>query len=1177
MNPASPGRFEQLATLVCGRWEHGDHPAPSLDEIVAAFGCETPPLSRDELVELCLLDQACRGRLGVIARVEEYIERLPELSADIASVIELAYGELRIRRDQGEEVTDGELHQRFPDCFQILRNQLELGDWWNQQTDRGTTSAAGAAGALDPAGFTPGTRFGAYELLELLGQGGMGTVYRARQPQFDREVALKMIRPERLHSAADRQRFRNEVSLVARLDHPRVVPIFDVGEVAGVPYFTMRLMAGGDLQKARLRAGYDSRRAATIIREIAGALHHSHQRGVLHRDIKSSNILLDEAGEPQLSDFGLAAPLDDFSRSPATSAILGTPQYLPPEQLSATIRPPTVAGDIYGLGVVLYELLAGVLPFDNQPMIPLLEAIRRGEPEPPSRRTRSSVATLSLDLERICLKAISRSPADRYDRAAEFADDLQRYLDGKPTRARPLSWWRRRLRWARQHPDVASLAAAIVVIAATLLAVLGIQAGRLRATRESLDMARAATIAQERRAALIAYGAAIRASQVAWEDDDPIEFSRWLDTCRPQPGMPDERGFEWFLLDRYCRPRVERWPLPEVDSRCVRFAPNGLHVAVGGDGQQVRLLDARDGQLKQAWPVNTVIRELAFSTDGKTLAAVGDDGCLRLFSVDPRTPRRQWAIGAKPLRNVAYLGTGTRVVTCDTQGCVRVIATDTGQSIAAIHDAQESLECVAASPDGTWFATGGVDGSIVIRDAVNFEQLHRFSLDERKSIKCLAVSPDGQRIAVGGIDRFLRVAELHRPWRHTWIWQGRHLERPYAVTFSSDGRYVAGCDKNGAVLVERLEPQTAGEPPPDSPRVLRWMAHTGRAYSLAFDPRSERIATVGTGSHVACWSLSESVRRDCFGDTGTHSSFDHSLAFAPDGAWLAVASRFGIEIWDPRSRRLLNRLNSAGKECHHVAVSPDGRWLAAANRDDRRIEVWQRTGSEFRSAWHRDAIDANELSFSATRGTLAVSSWRSDRVELFRVENGTREREIPALQCHAVAYSPDGQSVAYTELDGSRVANPATRPPIKLAGHWNTVRSVCWSPSGRLLATCSEDRRVIVWEPHLSRQRCELVGHRSQAIRGQFIDEERLITLEENGGLLVWHIGLERLLCRLMPVQAGPCFDLAVSPDRRTVACLLQDGRIQLLHLDRAPAAKAAEKAAEETAEIDLTALRQTR
>lgn len=1145
MSGGSSDRFELLAAQVCARWDQRDTEAPSLDEIVADWARYSPELTASELAELCLLDQALRSRCAAIARVEEYLARLPKLAADASQTIDLAYGELRIRRDRGEQVTEDELRCRFPVCFELLRDQLEFGDWWNRQVV-GVGAGESLVSPPPPAKILPGTRFGSYELLEVIGHGGMGIVYRARRAPFDCDVALKVIRPERMNSAADRQRFRNEITVVAKLDHPGIVPIFDFGEVAGVPYFTMRLMTGGDLHQACRRQAMDCRRAAKIAGGIARALHHSHERGVLHRDVKLTNILLDDANAPQLSDFGLAAKLDSSSRSLTDGEILGTPIYLPPEQLSATTRPPTIAGDIYGLGAVLYELLTGTPPFENPLVIPLLESIRRGEPELPSRRA----PHLPLDLERICLKAMARCPADRYPTAADFADDLQRYLDGKPTRARPLSWWQRRLRWAAQHPDVALLAAAMLAIATTLLSLLGVQAVRLRGARRAADQAFITAHEKERLASVTAYVSAIRASHIALQDGDPIEFSRLLDECRPSLNGHDERGFEWFLLDRHCRPHVERWPLPGHESRCVKFSPNGHALAVAGEGPSIRLLDPRGGHPIRIWPSYSTVRDVSFSPNGTALATVSDDGRLRLYGVDdPGRNVVHWPLSDQPLRNVVFLGVENRVATCDTAGIVRVVDTDTGKSVATFRDAEESIECVAASPDGAWIATGGEDGSIVIRDVASRETLYRFSIDERKQIKCLAVSPDGQRIAVGGVDRFLRVADLRRPWSHNWIYLGRHLERLYSIAFSPDGLRVGGCDKSGAALIARLSPANGSDRPEVGPRETSWMAHSGRAYSLAFDPHSERIVTVGMGDHLAFWSLPATTEAKLFGDTGTRTRFDHSLAFAPDGNWLAVASRTGVEIWDPRECRLLDRLSVSGLAIHHVAVSPDGRWLAAANTDERHLEVWRRQGSGFQAIWRDNSLSAAQLSFSATNDTLAVADWKSDRVAMFRVANGARERVIPARQCNGAAFSPKGRGLAYTELDEALVENEGSKWPWRLRNHWNTVRGVSWSPSGQWLATFSEDRRIVIWDSPTRQRHCELIGHRSQAISGQFVNDDRLLSLEEDGSLLVWHVRLARLLCRLKPIQAGRFFDIAVSPDGQTAACHLEDGRVQLLDL----------------------------
>lgn len=411
-----------------------------------------------------------------------------------------------------------------------------------------------------------------FEVLEPVGRGGMGLVFKARQLATGRIVALKMILAGELANTAARDRFRSEITATAKLSHPHIVQLFEAGEADGRAFLVCEYVGGGSLAARLDGTPWDAKRAARMIVPIARAVALAHRTGIVHRDLKPANILLDSAFAPKLADFGIAKQIGEAADSGThTGAILGTPSYMAPEQAGGA-RNAGPAADVYGLGAILYELITGRPPFKGADFVETLDQVRRQEPVAP----RILQPKLPRDIETICLKCLQKDPARRYGSADELADDLERFLEGKPIAARPVGSAERAWRWAKRNPPVSGLLAAVLIVSVTGAVIATVYADEASefariANKNAGDAERREKEANAARAELaleadklrkeqdltrrLLYISQMNAASVALSEGRIPRLVQILEETMPKPGEPDLRGWEWHYFDRLTRPQ----------------------------------------------------------------------------------------------------------------------------------------------------------------------------------------------------------------------------------------------------------------------------------------------------------------------------------------------------------------------------------------------------------------------------------------------------------------------------------------------------------------------------------------------------------------------------------------------------------------------------------------------
>lgn len=962
-----------------------------------------------------------------------------------------------------------------------------LGGSQEQPSEPGTASTGAEA-----------RYFGDYELLQKVAQGGMGVVHKARELSTGRIVALKVLRLGTEPGPEAVKRFQTEVVAAASLQHPNIVAIHDVGQTEGQHFFTMDFVEGPTLSALAQARPIPSRQAVRYVQAIAEAVDYAHERGILHRDLKPSNVLIDEADQPRLTDFGLAKRIDNGQRSALdaqltlTGQVLGTPNYLPPEQAEGQPRRVGRASDVYGLGAILYYLLTSRPPFVGDSFEMVLRQVIEQEPVSP----RLLNPSVPRDLETICLKCLEKDPSRRYSTGRLLADELGRFQRGEPILARPVSRLERIWRWAKRRPVVAALGTGMTLTLALGIAGVTWQWQRAEAERRL-----------QRR---FAYASDMKAAQIALQQSNLGMALNLLRRYLPRGGEDNLRGIEWRYLWQMSRSDdLLSIPHPEVLRDAV-LSPDARYLVTCGIEPDclVRVWEtATTNQVASFVSISGIgtRRELAFSADGRWLAFASTNGVATNSVAIVRTS--DWQIA-------------------------RIIDPGEGVSSAPFF----------LSPSGRQLVMNGTNDSLQVWDLSDGQR--RVLTNARASLYNLSLDPEGKLVAYSPAYALFNQPGPIGLWDLETGATTNLLENEdsVALTFSPDGQWLAAGHWSGEVSVW----STADRRP-----VTRYQAHEAMTFGLAFSPDSRWLATGGADQVIRFWETGTWKPSPARPALKGHEGMISVLSFSADGQKLASAS------YHDRTARLWNLASPAVPPQKTITLPaqavpagslPDGSALVTLNSKRRAVELWSlNDGQRIRSNYWKPpetlhwsgirAFPANQVAIGvSTNGT--VYRWPLGAgTELEPVRRGGAGFRPAYL-------SPDGRWLVGI-CDGSGNDGPTVLADLRTGQsvahfpfRWFQSCAAAFSPDNRWLAfsTPPPDYSIKLWDLSEQKVAATLTGHYFLVGAIRFSPDSRVLV---SGGwtseIRRWSIPDGKPLGAPLRGHALSVAQLAFSPDGKTL------------------------------------------
>ncbi|HVM48008.1 MAG TPA: protein kinase [Candidatus Acidoferrum sp.] len=985
-------------------------------------------------------------------------------------------------------------------------------------------------GAKGEPSVPPRERFGDYELLSEIARGGMGVVYRARQVSLNRVVAVKMVLHGQFSSEEFIQRFRNEAQAAAALHHPNIVPIYEVGDWAGQPFFSMEFIEGQTLADT-VRAGpLTANRAAEYVKSIAGAIDYAHEQGVLHRDLKPSNILVDIFDEPRITDFGLAKLVTNGTELTITGQALGSPGHMPPEQAAGHPASAGRQGDVYSLGAILYHLLTGRPPFQGETVQQVLLQAQTAEPVSPQRLNPSIPAALQT----ICLKCLEKEPGRRYATAAGLAEDLRRFLAHEPIQARPVSPPQKLWLWCRRHPGPASLSAALLVaILVGLSGVLGQwQRAERHASGEALHRQRAESYANQVRLNL--YAADISLASQAWLRGDYGLARRTLLGLKPKAGEADLRGFEWRLLWNYCRgDQLATFTGHDWIVTCAAFSPNGRLLATGSQDGTAKVWDLPGRQLLTSLPCGTgAVWTVGFTPDGTELMTATTEGVHLWDSSSWKVVRTfPGRLGALAAKGELLATAESSPFSWEQNGAVVLWNYRTGEEITEL---SKHGRVVSFSPDGRRLAVAGVDKAVELW-AVPSGKWER-TLPTENPVWSLTFAPNGEQLVTAGWSETALVWDLSKPGPPRRL--TGHQRTIWSSVYSPDGATLITSSSDQSIRFwDAITLQPKGQ--------LR--GHESEVWCVAVSPDGQTLATGGKDATVRLWPAAPAVARDCLpNQTG------HRPLFSPDGKLLELLGpargEWHGQLWDVPGR-VRSRDVPDGTI---IGFTRDRGNLLYLNEGNATLTAWSSGNSREQGTQldgHGLGLDAFARTGMSPEGKRVFAIAKNGVARFWDAASGQllRSCSCPNPPIRAVVLGPRGEHLALSvERENIvRLYNLTTGAELQLAGHRDFVSGLAFSPDGAMLATGSMDGTIRLWEVARGKALGQLSGHMEEVTDLAFApDGLTLASVARKDGVKLWHVATGRELVSLDVPTADRWIQFA--PDGQCLAVTTEENTVRL-------------------------------